>query len=215
MTSGSNLSLRLWIAAAFLLGSTLVLRGLSHGEPKLPRQPLAHLPVALADWHGSELPLPDRMVQAAGVDDYVSRIYAIGQQIPVGLYVGYYGSQRTGDTIHSPKNCLPGAGWEPVRSGYLKISPPGAAPIEVNEYLVAKGADKRLVLYWYQGRGRIVASEYSGKVWMVVDAIRLHRTDGALVRLVTPVDDGEGNAQDRLVRFVGQLYPQLTKFIPN
>ena len=149
------------------------------------------------------------MVQAAGVDDYVSRIYGIGQQIPIGLYVGYYGSQRTGDTIHSPKNCLPGAGWEPVRAGYLTISPPGGAPIEVNEYLVAKGADKRLVLYWYQGRGRVIASEYAGKVWMVVDAIRLHRTDGALVRLVTPVDDGEANAQERLVRFVGQ--PTVTR----
>ena len=215
MITGSSLSARLSITAAFLLGSILVLRGLSHGEPKLLRLPLAQFPVALADWHGSELPLPDRMIQAAGVDDYVSRIYGIGQQIPIGLYVGYYGSQRTGDTIHSPKNCLPGAGWEPVRAGYLTISPQGGAPIEVNEYLVAKGADKRLVLYWYQGRGRVIASEYAGKVWMVVDAIRLHRTDGALERLVTPVDDGEANAQERLVHFVGQLYPQLNKFIPN
>jgi EpsI family protein len=215
MKTASSLSVRLWITAAFLLSSTLVLRGLSHGEPKLLRQPLANFPLALAEWHGNELPMTDRMVQAAGVDDYVNRIYSVGQQLPVGLYIGYYGTQRTGDTIHSPKNCLPGSGWEPVRSGYVTVALPDGSSIKVNQYLVAKGADKRLVLYWYQGRGRVVASEYEGKAWMVIDAIRLHRTDGALVRLVTPVDDGEASAQQRLVRFVGRLYPQLNQFIPN
>jgi len=215
MKTAASLSVRLWITAALLLGSTLVLRGLSHGEPKLPRQPLANFPLSLADWRGNELPMTERMVQAAGVDDYVNRIYSVGQQLPVGLYIGYYGTQRSGDTIHSPKNCLPGSGWEPVRSGYVTVTLPGGPPIKVNEYLVAKGAETRLVLYWYQGRGRVIASEYAGKAWMVIDAIRLHRTDGALVRLVTPVDDGEANAQQRLVRFVGELYPQLNQFIPN
>ena len=92
---------------------------------------------------------------------------------------------------------------------------PGGLPIVVNEYVVAKGTDKRLVLYWYQGRGRVIASEYWGKVWMVMDAIKRNRTDGALVRLVTPIDDGESNAQARLEGFVRQLYPQLDKFIPK
>ena len=141
MITGSSLSARLSITAAFLLGSILVLRGLSHGEPKLLRQPLAQLPVALADWHGSELPLPDRMIQAAGVDDYVSRIYGIGQQIPIGLYVGYYGSQRTGDTIHSPKNCLPGSGWTPIQDSRLSLLDSQGNVIGINTAIYGPGGN--------------------------------------------------------------------------
>ena len=131
------------------------------------------------------------------------------------MYVGYYASQRTGDTIHSPKNCLPGAGWDPVQSGYIKISIPGGRQIVVNEYVIQQGLDKQLVFYWYQGRGRVIASEYSGKFWMVADAISRNRTDGALVRLVTPMNDGEVHARARLVSFTQLLFPQLESIIPN
>jgi EpsI family protein len=131
------------------------------------------------------------------------------------LYVGYYGSQKTGDTIHSPKNCLPGSGWDPVRSGFAAISVAEGRQIVVNEYVIQQDENKQLVFYWYQGRGRVIASEYAGKFWMVADAISRNRTDGALVRLVTPINDNEASARARLVRFTQDLFPQLDEIIPK
>jgi EpsI family protein len=149
------------------------------------------------------------------VSDYTNRVYSDQSSLPVQLYVGYYSSQRTGDTIHSPKNCLPGSGWDPVRSGHTTITISGDRKIVVNEYVIQQDEDKELVFYWYQARGRIIASEYSGKFWMVADAITRNRTDGALVRLVTPMNDGENQAHDRLVRFTQALFPYLDGLIPN
>ena len=116
--------------------------------------------------------------------------------------------------MHSPKNCLPGAGWDPIYAGYVAI-PFETRQITVNEYVIQKDLDKQMVWYWYQGRGRIIASEYSGKFWMVIDAITHNRTDGALVRLVTPLNDGELNARSRLTAFAQSLFPHLDAIIPN
>ncbi len=210
-----SLGSRFFITVGVLLGGFVLLRGVSHGEPTALRTPLRQLPAALANWQGQDQPLELRIVEALGVNDYLNRIYADRSGHSVGLYVGYYQSQRTGQTIHSPKNCLPGAGWEPVRSGRLSIPMATTPPIEVNEYLVEKDAERYLVLYWYQAHGRVVASEYSGKVWLVLDAIARNRTDGALIRLFTPTRGGEDRARARAVQFVQALYPQLSKFIPD
>jgi EpsI family protein len=110
---------------------------------------------------------------------------------------------------------LPGAGWDPIQSGYATIAIPGGRQIVVNEYVIQQGLDKELVFYWYQGRGRVIASEYSGKFWMVADAISRNRTDGALVRLITPMNDGEGQARARLENFAQLVFPQLDALIPN
>ena len=133
------------------------------------------------------------------MDEYLNLVYSKTADLPIGLYIGYYKSQREGDTMHSPLNCLPGAGWAPESQSYLTIpvsTSPGAAPqpITVNRYLIRKGADRQLVLYWYQSHGRVVASEYSSKIFMVLDAIRTNRTDGALVRVITPVLDEDAGA---------------------
>jgi EpsI family protein len=208
-------SVRLWITAGLLVGAFLLLHNVSHGEAVVLHQPLRELPYTLDSWTGTEQPLPERIVQAVGVSDYTNRIYFNPQVGLAQLYVGYYASQRTGDTIHSPKNCLPGAGWDPVQSGYIKISIPGGRQIVVNEYVIQQGLDKQLVFYWYQGRGRVIASEYSGKFWMVADAISRNRTDGALVRVVTPMNDGEVQPRARLVSFTQLLFPQLERIIPN
>lgn len=208
-------SVRLWITAGLLIGSFVLLHMVSHGEAVVPHQPLRDLPYNLGSWTGTEQPLEGRIVQAVGVSDYTNRIYS-GQQVGLTqLYVGYYASQRTGDTIHSPKNCLPGAGWDPLQSGYTKISVPGGRQIVVNEYVIQQGLDKELVFYWYQDRGRVIASEYSAKFWMVADAISRNRTDGALVRLVTPLGDSEVDARARLVDFTQILFPYLEIALPN
>jgi EpsI family protein len=208
-------SVRFWITAGLLVGAFVLLHSVSHGEAVVPHQPLRELPYILGSWTGSEQPLQERIVQAVGVSDYTNRIYFSDRGVPAQLYVGYYASQRTGDTIHSPKNCLPGAGWEPVQSGYTKISVPGGRQIVVNEYVIQQGLDKALVFYWYQGRGRVIASEYSGKFWMVADAISRNRTDGALVRLITPMNDGDEKARLRLESFTQLVFPQLNALIPN
>jgi EpsI family protein len=208
-------SVRLWVTVGILLCTFVLLQTMSHGEAIVLRQPLHDLPYALGAWTGEEQPLQRQVLQAVGVSDYTNRVYAQPAETPVQLYVGYYASQRTGDTIHSPKNCLPGAGWDPIRSGYASISIPGGREIVVNEYVIQQDQNKQLVFYWYQGRGRVVASEYAGKFWMVADAISRNRTDGALVRLVTPMDDGEYKASARLVSFTQILFPSLEKLIPN
>ena len=208
-------SVRFWITAGILVCAFVLVQTMSHGEAIVPREPLHNLPYALGSWTAKEYPLQDQVLQAVGVTDYANRSYFQPGQVPVQLYVGYYASQRTGDTIHSPKNCLPGAGWDPVQSGYAAIPVWDGRKIVVNEYVIQKDEDKQLVFYWYQGRGRVIASEYAGKFWMVADAIRRNRTDGALVRVVTPMNDGEDKARARLVTFTQILFPNLDHLIPN
>lgn len=207
--------MRVWISAAVLLGGLTLLHGVSHGETITPHRPLEEFPMVLDGWQGHEVPLAERIVEAAGVDEYLNRYYVAPSGRMVALYVGYYGSQKTGDLIHSPKNCLPGAGWEPVRAGRQIIRRGDEPPVEVNEYLIEKGLDRRLVLYWYQGRGRIIASEYWGKVWQVVDAVTRRRTDAALVRLVTPVNTDPDQARKDLVEFARRSQEGLREFIPD
>jgi EpsI family protein len=208
-------TVRFVITGAFLAGAFILLHSVSHGEPILQHQPLNQLPATVGAWRSEDRPLPKEILQATGVTDYTNRFYLADGIPPIQLYVGYYGSQKTGDTIHSPKNCLPGSGWEPVRSGFLTIPLEGHPPIEVNEYVVQQDERKQLVFYWYQGRGRVIASEYAGKMWMVADAISRNRTDGSLVRLVTPITGDEAAARDRLLRFTQQIFPQLDKTLPK
>lgn len=208
-------AIRFWVTAGVLLCAFVLLQTMSHGEAIVAREPLRDLPYALGAWIGEEQPLDQRVLKVVGVTDYANRIYSRPDALPVQLYVGYYASQRSGDTIHSPKNCLPGAGWDPVRSGYATITVPGGEKIVVNQYVIQQDQNRDLVFYWYQGRGRVVASEYKAKFWMVADALSRNRTDGALVRLVTPMSDGERQARARLVRFTQAAFPFLNKLIPK
>lgn len=208
-------SIRLWITAGLLLGAHVLLNTVRQGETTVPHQPLNQLSYSLANWTGEERPLQDRLVQLVSVSDYTNRVYIDRADAPVQLYIGYYASQRAGDTIHSPKNCLPGAGWDPIHSEYLAISVGKGRQVVVNEYVIQQDLNKQMVFYWYQSRGRVIASEYWDKLWMVADALSRNRTDGALVRLVTPVTDGEANARARLVKFTQLLFPHLENLIPN
>ena len=201
------------IAIAILLGASVVSsRAIRADEAQVPRQALATLPSTIAGWQGRSAPLADDVLAQLGVDDYVNRTYVKGGA-PIGLYIGYYASQRQGDTIHSPQNCLPGAGWRPVSSERVTVDA-GGTPIEVNRYLIQKGVERQAVFYWYQGRGRVVASEYANKLWLMLDAARLHRTNGALVRMITPVHDTPAAAFDELSAFTGAVFPRLAAHLP-
>ena len=206
---------RLWITAVLLFSAFVLLNKVSHGEAVIPRQPLHDLSYTLGPWHGEERPLQEDTVRVAGVSDYTNRVYNAPNSAPVQLYIGYYSSQKTGDTIHSPKNCLPGAGWDPIRAGYTTISLPDGRQIVVNTYVIQQDQDKQMVFYWYQGRGRVIASEYWGKFWMVADAISRNRTDSALVRMNTPINNRESAAQSRLVSFVQLFFPYIDQLIPK
>jgi EpsI family protein len=215
VNSSNFLRMRFLFAAGLLTAAIVCLQAVTHGERVLARQPMTAFPLVLGPWTGKDFPLEPQIVQALGLDDYVNRFYRNGNGDIVQLYIGYYASQRTGSTIHSPRHCLPGSGWEPLRDGRLTISLPSGHTFSVNDYLIRKGRDLQLVLYWYQARGRVIASEYEVKFWMVHDALKFNRTDGALVRVITSTDGGEEQARVRATEFTRVLYPRLREFIPN
>jgi EpsI family protein len=202
------------LAAALIVACGVYTRGATGPEHPAARMPLSSMPFVLGDWHGStDPPLAADVLRELGVDDYISRHYAVAGASPVAVYVGYYASQRQGDTIHSPQNCLPGAGWHPVFSDRTEIAAGGSA-VPVNRVLIQKGMERQAVLYWYQGRGRIVATEFRNKGWLMLDAARLRRTDGGLVRLMTPVTGTADEAFARLSAFSAALVPGLGSHLP-
>jgi len=205
--------LRLLVAGLVLVGGIFATHNISPSTAPQGHRPLQDFPATIASWHSKDLPFEPEVVKVIGVDDYTNRKYFGGGR-PIELYIGYYKDQRSGDVIHSPKNCLPGAGWEPVRSTLLQI---GSAekPVLVNEYTVEKGKSRDLVLYWYQTHGRIVASEYWAKFWLVADGVRHRSTDGAMIRIWTTAEDGEETAQARATDFARRVYPQVSEFLPN
>lgn len=200
--------------AALLLAAGLWTADAGRAEAVVARAPLASLPMRVGEWTGHDAaPFADDVVEKLGVDDYINRQYVRAAGIPVAIYVGYYASQRQGDTIHSPQNCLPGVGWQPVSAGRLAVLA-GGTPITVNRYVIQKGLDRQVVFYWYQGRGRVVASEYVSKMMLIVDAARIHRTDGGLVRLISPVITTTEAASDELQAFTAALFPRLSPHLP-
>jgi EpsI family protein len=205
---------RALILIALIAAAGVYAAGAAGAEATVERTPLAALPWTIDGWQGRDAtPFADDVVAALGVDDYINRHYVRDAHSPVSLYVGYYASQRQGDTIHSPQNCLPGAGWQPVSYERLTLNA-GGTNIEVNRYLIQKGMDRQAVLYWYQGRGRVVANEYANKAWLMMDAARLRRTDGALVRLITPVVDTPSTAFEELSAFTSAIFPRLAAHLP-
>ncbi len=196
-------------AAAALIGSA------SRPETRPIRQPLSDLPMTIGAWRGHEAaPLDRETLAVLGADDYVNRWYAAADGRAATLFVAYYGSQRQGDAIHSPMNCLPGSGWQPIESGRASLRV-GDRTIDVNRYVVQRGTERQVVLYWYQGRGRTVASEYWSKAYLIVDAALRHRSDGALVRVTAPVVTGERAAGQTAEEFVRAVFPLLGKHLPS
>ena len=202
--------------AVLLAGTALLLQARSGSEVVPPRTPLSAFPSELNGWTGTDVQLDKEVLDILGPGDFLVRDYHSDQQ-SVALFVAYFPSQRAGDTIHSPKNCLPGAGWAPVQADRVEINLPGHAPFPANRYLIAKGEERQLVLYWYLAHDRVVASEYASKFYLVADSIRLHRSDGSLVRVSTPLERGDdiASAQARLLSFAGNILPLLNTYVPR
>lgn len=187
------------------------------------RQPFSAFPQRLDEWRGrDDARLTEKELTILGADDYLLRSY-FASTTAASVYIGYWSSQKRGDTVHSPLNCLPGSGWQPSSKRPLIVpvhdSRGNAADIQVNRIVIQKGLDKQLVLYWYQSHGRVIDSEYWGKFYLVADAVRLGRSDTAIVRVITPIPrdtvDSEATAERTATEFVQKLFPTLDGFIPS
>lgn len=180
--------------------------------------PLADFDLTEGNWSMTEeLPMDKDSLEVLKADDILSRLYTNRTTGEIAtLFVAYFQTQRTGKTPHSPKNCLPGAGWTQAQSGMIDITVPGEQdPIRVNRYVVAKGENQSVVLYWYQAHNRVIASEYSAKLFTVSDAIRFNRTDTSLVRVVVGVANGDiRKAQSTAVSFVQTFFEPLKQYLP-
>ncbi|MGE0823667.1 MAG: exosortase C-terminal domain/associated protein EpsI [Candidatus Binatia bacterium] len=212
-----NTWLRIVISGWILLTTGAFLQLRSYGESVPIHKSLVQFPQTIGVWQGQEdTTLGEDVLAILKLNDYVMRRYRDPTGTNVWLYVGYWDTQRKGAQIHSPKHCLPGGGWEPLEAKQITIplsSPPGE--IEVNRYIVQKDQYQQVVIYWYQSQGRVVAKEIDAKWQLIRNAMLHNRTDGALVRLTSPVTDSVQTTFARQVQYVQALYPLLGEFIPQ
>jgi EpsI family protein len=214
------------IVTALLVLQAAVLYSAVRPEFVPSSQPLEGVPSTLGSWHLAQTGVIEQdVLDVLKADDILNRTYCMstlpdcaktGQGVVANLFVAALRTQRTGKAPHSPKNCLPGSGWVRVSSGEIAVDVGRAAPISVNRYVVAYGSQQDLVLYWYQSRDRVVADEYKAKFWVMADAIRLNRTDTALVRVIVPVvNRDEAQAQATATNFVKAFYSTLLNYLPS
>ena len=211
-------SIRFWTAALLLAGTAILLATRPGVDRNPPSEPLSQFPEFVGQWTGSDQIITQETRDVLGAGDFLSRIYRQdSQSLPISLFIGYFPTQRTGQTIHSPKHCLPGAGWVFESSNYVDLMDENGKTHHIGEYIIADGETRQFVIYWYQAHGRSVANEYMAKIDMVVDAMRTNRTDGALVRVITPISSSEdiSVARKRAERFAMQITPSLPRFVPD
>ncbi|MGI4979540.1 MAG: exosortase C-terminal domain/associated protein EpsI [Janthinobacterium lividum] len=200
--------------------------------------PLELLPHQIEDRHAVDIPIAPVTLELLGHGHFLNRVYAdrldtgastaavaatatsaAARQaaIPISLFIGYFPTQRTGQAIHSPQNCLPGAGWTFESARTVMLPAADGKLYQVGEYVITDGTQKQEVLYWYRAHGRSIASDYRAKLYMLVDALRYNRTDGALVRVITPMLPGEPDkaAHLRAADFAGQVAAMLPAYIPD
>jgi EpsI family protein len=209
-----------WVPAAMLsAGAVLTLGSVKQQESVPLRAPLERVvPATMVGLSSSDYTIPEDERRVAGMDNYVMRLF-----MPAGapesaalfsVYVGYYMRQFQGHTIHSPKNCLPGGGWEPLVSGTQEITT-ASGPVSVNRYLIGNGKSRAVVFYWYQGRGRVQANEYRVKWDLLRDQALQGRSDEALVRIMIPVTTSEADADAMAVKVAETLVPSVYRALPS
>ena len=187
------------------------------GEAHVDRKELKNFPDQIGEWRQGR---PDQILDDATLavlraSDYLLRDYRRDDGQMANFYVGYYASQREGASYHSPLNCLPGSGWTLSQPGKAMIPLPDGSSFAANKYVIENGDDRSLMIYWYQGRGRTVASEYWGKIYTVIDSVRLRRSDGALVRVTVPLGESEDVATAAATDLASKTAAALGEFVPN
>ena len=209
----SILALVLIVQAAFFYSA-------SRGDVTSLPAPLATFPSVLGDYSlFQEGVVEPEVLEVLKADDTLVRWYKAPDNEIASLFIAYFKTQRNGQSPHSPKNCLPGAGWQPSESGRIDV-PVGRETIHINHYLVSRGENESLVLYWYQSQGRVIADEFAAKFYLISDSIRKHRSDTALVRVIVGVppnsgETGRARAEKTASGFVKAMYPTLSAFLPK
>lgn len=211
-------SSRFAVLLVLLLVSGVVVHAWQYlGEKRVARKELKDFPKHVGGWKqaGGEHRFDDATLAVLGASDYIMRDYRTENGNVANFYVGYYVTQVDGATYHSPLNCMPGSGWVMSQPGLVTISPKGRPTFEANRYLVENSGTKQLLVYWYQGRGRSVASEYWGKVYTVLDSVRMRRSDGAMVRVMIPIRSSETEALEAAAELAANVSTVLPEFIPD
>ncbi len=209
---------KFWLLIAILLfGGVFINWFEQRGEASVQRKPLSEFPVNLGEWRqkGNEIKFGEQTESVLKTTDYTMREYLLPNGRQANIYVGYYASQRTGATYHSPQNCLPGAGWIMKEPEAIQITTASGKTFEANRFIIENGVYKEILIYWYQGRGRAVASEYKDKIYTVWDSIMRQRSDSAMVRVMTSVGDSESESTASAVKLSAQLAENLDEFVPE
>ncbi|HLA09620.1 MAG TPA: EpsI family protein [Pyrinomonadaceae bacterium] len=212
-----NNTWRVAVLVALLLIGGAVVNGWEYlGEVPVPRRVLDDFPREVGSWRqvSGDQRFDSATLSILGASDYLMRDYQNAGSV-ANLYIGYYASQKEGATYHSPLNCLPGSGWTLNDPGSVTISAQGREPFVANRYVIENGGRKEMMVYWYQGRGRAVASEYWGKVYTVIDSVRLRRSDAAMVRVMVPVTTSEAAALDSATGLAAYVSTVLPEFVPD
>ena len=213
---------RVMIVTLVLVCGAFAVRAVGQGEPVQLSRPFWAFPASLGSWNGRSILLEQIIEREAGVSSYLLRVFSRPEErrMPIELYVGFYESQSRAGVIHSPTNCLPGGGWFIAKRDKIALKLPPYAPFEVNKFVISNGLERRVVLYWYhQSGGRVVTNDYLGRVYLVLDALRLNRTDAAIIRVIVPtVDETEQSIEastEEAVAFLQMSYPELMRHLPH
>lgn len=207
-----------WLLIAILLFGGIFINWFeSRGEMAVERKSLAELPAQLGEWRqkGNDIRFDEGVEGILRTTDYTMREYLTPGGRIANIYVGYYASQRTGATYHSPQNCLPGAGWVMTEPEKIDIATAGGETFTANRYIIENGIYKEVMIYWYQGRGHREASEYRDKINTVWDSVSRRRTDGAIVRVMTSVGDNEQEAVKAAADLSARLAEKLNAYVPE
>ncbi len=211
-------SMRVVLLFVVILAGGALVNGWAYlGEKPVQRKDLTEFPEAIGEWRrsGSDQILDEATLKVLRASDYLLRDFRKPDGQVANFYVGYYATQSDGSSFHSPLNCLPGSGWTLSEPGRVSFTAADGQEFTVNKYVIQNGDYKSLMLYWYQGRGRAVASEYWGKVYTVIDSVRLRRSDAAMVRVTVPIVRSEADALQSATDLAVGATKALPDFVPN
>lgn len=212
-------SLGLLAAVALTAAVSAGVGTLSSGAGRMPpRESFDHFPRHIAGWSGADETIDPATLKVLAASDYIAALYQKPDVAPVDVFVAFYKNQTNGDGIHSPEVCLPNGGWEVSSLRPYTVSMPGTAygTFQLNRAVVEKNQQKELVYYWFEQRGRRMTNDIWAKISVVWDGLTRGRTDGALVRFVTPLAPGETEAaaDARIQSFMKAALVPLPRFVP-
>ena len=207
------------VLTVVLAGQAVFYYSVAYRSEHIPSiAPLSTFPEAVTGWHKTaDFQIEPEIRDLLNADDILNRAYVnASQTASVNLFVAFFKTQSYHQSPHSPKNCLPGNGYDTVMDSQASFTVPGRdQPIVTNKFVVQHGDEKSVVLYWYQSHNRVIASEYSAKIWLVLDAIRYHRSDTSIVRIVVPVRDNDYDAATNTgIDFIRSIFPSLLNLLP-